>query len=92
MIVLCVLAAIGLRYDALPDQVPLHFDATGQTSQIAPKSDLLRLPLLGLIVLCVNWGLGVIVHPRERTLARLLWLGGAIVQLVLLLGVLRLIG
>jgi hypothetical protein len=91
VLLLVVLAVIALGYDALPEQLPLHFDASGQTSQIAPKSDLLRLPLLGLICLAANWALGVVVHPRERTLARLLWLGSATVQLVLLVGVLRLV-
>jgi hypothetical protein len=91
VLLLVTLAAISQRYDALPDQIPLHFDASLQTSQIAPKSDLLRLPLLGLICLAINGGLGVVVHPRERTLARLLWLGGAIVQMVLLIGLLRLL-
>ena len=86
------LALITQRYDALPDQLPLHFDASGQTSQIAPKSDLLRLPLLGLVVLVLNWGLGIVVHPRERILGRLLWLGAVVVQLVLLIAVVRLVG
>lgn len=88
---LVVLATICLRFESLPDQLPLHFDTLGQTSQIAPKSDLLRLPLLGLVCLVVNWGLGVVVHPRERVLARLLWLGAIVVQVVLLIGVLRLV-
>jgi hypothetical protein len=88
---LLVLATIVLRYDALPDQVALHFDASGQPSQIASKYDLLRLPLLGFVCLLVNWVVGVVVHQRERLLARLLWLGGAIVQLVLFVGVLRLV-
>jgi hypothetical protein len=88
---LIVLALICVRYGDLPDQLPFHFDASGVTSQIAPKSDLLRLPLLGLICLLVNWGLGVVVHPRERVLGRLLWLGAIVVQVVLLVGVLRLV-
>jgi hypothetical protein len=91
VLLLVMLFAIGQRYDALPDQIPLHFDASLQTSQIAPKSDLLRLPLLGLICLVINGGLGVVVHPREGTLARLLWLGATIVQVVLLIGLLRLL-
>jgi hypothetical protein len=88
---LIVLGIICLRYDDLPDQLPFHFDASGVTSQIAPKSDLVRLPLLGLICLALNWGLGVVVHPRERVLGRLLWLGAIVVQVVLLVGVLRLV-
>jgi hypothetical protein len=88
---LAVLAAICLPYDALPDELPLHFDASGVTSQIGPRSDLLHLPLLGLLCLAVNWALGIVVHPRERALGRLLWLGAITVQVVLLVGVLRLV-
>jgi hypothetical protein len=93
--VLALLVTLGIitqRYDALPDALPLHFDASGQTSQISPKSDLLRLPLLGLVVLALNWGVGIVVHPRERILGRLLWLGAVVVQLVLLIAVVRLVG
>ena len=49
------------------------------------------LPLFGLTCLVINWVVGIWLHPRERLLARLLWLGGAIVQVVLLMGVLRLV-
>jgi Domain of unknown function (DUF1648)/Bacterial PH domain len=91
LVLLIVLATIVVRYDALPDHVALHFDVGGQPSQIAPKSDLVRLPLLGLICLCVNWALGVVVHARERVLARLLWLVAVVVQLVLLIGVVRMV-
>jgi hypothetical protein len=88
---LLVLAVIALRFDTLPDQIALRFDASGRPNQIGPRSDLLRLPFLGLICLVLNWALGIWVHPRERLLARVLWLGAAIVQVVLLVGVLRLL-
>jgi hypothetical protein len=91
VVLLSVLAIITLRYDALPDQVAFHFDVGGQPSQIAPKSDLVRLPLLGLVCLCLNWLLGVLVHARERVLARLLWLVAVVVQVVLLIGVVRMV-
>jgi len=89
---LAVLAVVTSRFDALPDQIAVHFDASTRPNQIAPKSDLLRLTLFGLVCLMVNWVLGILVHPRERLLARLLWLGAAVVQFVLLLGVLRIVG
>jgi Bacterial PH domain len=82
---LMVLGMIVIRYDGLPDQIVLRFDTQ------APKSDLLRLPLLGFVCLALNWALGIAIHHRERLLARLLWLGGAIVQLVLFVGLLRLL-
>ena len=52
-----------------PEQVVLHFDANGRPNDVAPRSDLLRLPLLGLTCLVINWVLGIWVHPRERSLA-----------------------
>jgi hypothetical protein len=91
LLLLLVVAAITIRFDALPDQIPIHFDAVGRPSQIAPRTDLLRLPLLGLICLAVDWAVGVWVHPREKELARMIWIGGAVVQVVLLIGVLRLV-
>jgi hypothetical protein len=91
LVLLIILATIDLRYDMLPDRVPLHFDVGGEPTQIAPKSDLLRLPLLGLMVLVVNWALGIAVHPRERVLARLAWLVAVVCQVVLLIGVVRIV-
>ncbi|HEV7666512.1 MAG TPA: PH domain-containing protein [Chloroflexota bacterium] len=91
LMVLLVMAVIGVRFDALPDQIVMHFDANGRPSQIASKFDLLRLPLFGLFILAVDWGLGVWAHARDRLLGRLLWVGGVLVQVVLLVGVLRLV-
>ena len=71
--------------------MPSALDYDLHEPDMAPKSDLLRLPLLGLTCLVVNRLLGMWLHPRERLLARLLWIGGVIVQLVLLMGVLRLV-
>jgi hypothetical protein len=88
---LLVLAVIAVRFDLLPDQIVLRFDASGRPSVIGSRSDLLRLPLLGMICLVLNWVLGIWVHARERLLARVLWLGAAVVQVVLLVGVLRLL-
>jgi len=80
--VLALLATISVRYDALPDQIALRFD------QVEPKSGVLRLPLLGSVCLVLNWVAGVFVHARERVLARLLWVGGVVIQVVLFIGVL----
>jgi hypothetical protein len=91
LLLLLIVAVIVLRFDALPDQIALHFDAVGRPSQIASRSDLLRLPMLGLVCLALNWAIGIWVHPRERLLARLLWLGGAVIQLIVLIGVVRLV-
>jgi hypothetical protein len=91
LMLLLVVAVVAVRFDALPPQIVMHFDANGAASQIASKFDLLRLPFFGLLVLVLDWLLGVVVHARDRLLARLLWLGGVLVQVVLLVGVLRLV-
>ncbi|MCA1644936.1 MAG: DUF1648 domain-containing protein [Chloroflexi bacterium] len=91
LVLLIIVAVITFRFDALPDQLAVHFDVTGRPNQIASKFDLLRLPLFGLFQMAVNWVLGMWLHPRQRLLARLLWVGGAVLQVVLLVGVLRLV-
>jgi hypothetical protein len=91
LVLLLVLAVIALRFDSLPDQIALRFDASGRPNVIGSRADLLRLPFLGLICLVLNWVLGIWVHPREPLLARVLWLGATVVQVVLLVAVLRLL-
>jgi hypothetical protein len=88
---LVIVAMIGARYSDLAAEIPLHFDVGGEPTQIGPKSDLLHLPLLGLLCLAVNWLLGIAVHPRAVVLARLLWLVAIVVQLVLFIGVIRIV-
>jgi uncharacterized membrane protein len=91
LVLLLTVAVITSRFDALPEQLAMHFDATGRPNQIASKFDLLRLPLSAFFLMVLNLGLGVWLHPRQRLLARLLWVGGAILQVVLFVGVLRLV-
>jgi Protein of unknown function (DUF1648)/Bacterial PH domain len=91
LVLLLVVAVITARFDALPDQLAVHFDASGRPNQIASKFDLLRLPLIAFFLMVLNWAVGVWLHPHQKLLARLLWLGGAVLPLVLLVGVLRLV-
>jgi hypothetical protein len=91
LLLLVILAVISLGFEDLPTSIALRFDASGQASQMAPRGDLLRLPLLGMLALLVNGAIGVWLHPQERLLARLLWLGGAVLQAMLLVAVVRLV-
>ncbi len=88
---LVIVAVITARYDALPAQIAVHYDASGRPNQMASKLDLLRLPLFGLLLMALNWVLGVWQHPRQPLLAQLLWLGAAVLPVVLFVGVLRLV-
>ena len=90
VLLLLVLLAITLGFDALPQQIPLRFDGAGQPSQLAPKNDILRLPAIGLLGMLLNTALGVWLHARERLPARLLWLSAAVLQGLVLVAVVRL--
>jgi uncharacterized protein DUF1648 len=91
VLLLLGLIVVALGYGSLPDQIPLRFDAVGRPTQIGPRSDLLHLPLIGLIGLLANWLVGIGLHPREPVLARLLWVGAAIMQAVLVVAIVRLL-
>jgi len=90
LLLLCLLV-LSLGYDALPGQIFMRFDGTGQATQIAPRGDLLRLPLIGLLALLANAALGAWLHPRERLLARMLWVAAALLEGLTLVAVVRLL-
>lgn len=91
VLLLGVLALVVYGLPNLSDLIPLHFNASGEPSQIGPKGDLLRLPLFGLLLLLLDAGLGVWLHPRDRLLARVLWVGAAVLQAALIVAVVRLL-
>ncbi|MEA3460218.1 MAG: PH domain-containing protein [Chloroflexota bacterium] len=75
---LALFAYICWRYPALPQLLPLHWDAFGQVDRIGTRSQLFSLPAIGLAALLTNCSLGFSIHGRERIGAYCL-LGGAIV-------------
>jgi Bacterial PH domain len=91
VLLLVTLAVVTLRYAELPELIPIRFDSGGRVTATGPPADLLRLPLGGLIVLVANLALGVWAHPRDRVVARMLWVGAALVQAILLIAVARLV-
>ena len=91
LLLLVMLALLAFGIQGLPDQIPLRFDASGRPSQMGPRGDLLRLPLVGFLSLVVNAAAGAWLHARERLLARVLWVGAATVQAVLVVAVIRLL-
>jgi hypothetical protein len=63
------LALFGLllfRYPALPDAIPMHWDAMGSVDRIALRQEAFALPVFGLITLIANDGLGAAFY-RART-------------------------
>lgn len=80
------------RYPLLPARLALHFDAQGQVDRIGQQSELLALPIIGLIVLIVNLFLGFLIYRRERVGAYLVWGSVAAVHVLLWLALGQLAG
>lgn len=67
--------------DFLPEQIPLHWDASGQPTRIGGSSAIWTLPLLALTVLVINAALATLVIQFDRVAARLLVAITPIVQI-----------
>ena len=81
-----VFGYIFARYPGLPDTLPLSFPSIGGVSRVAPKSDLLALPLTALGVLLVNLVLAVALHTWERMAGYLLLVAAVGLQATFLVG------
>jgi hypothetical protein len=71
------------RFDALPELIGLHFNAYGEVDLIASKSEIFRLPLIGMLVWAANAALAVVAGPHDRVLARVALGTAAVVQALL---------
>ncbi len=89
---IALLLFLLVRYEMLPDPLPLHFDSTGLPDRIESKSGILILPVIGLIVLISNALLGVLVHQKERAATLLLAAGALFVQVLMWLAVINIAG
>jgi uncharacterized membrane protein len=87
-----LLGYILVRYDALPDPLPLHFDASGLPDRIEAKSGILALPIIGLVVLALDALLGGLVHRHERAASILLATSALLVQLLLWFAMINIAG
>jgi len=92
VISLALFAFLLLRFDALPDPIPLHFDAFGQPDRIEAKNGIFALPTIGFTVLVINTILGLAVHLRERAAALALIIGALAVEILMWVAMLIMIG
>jgi Protein of unknown function (DUF1648) len=89
---LALFAYLVIRFDALPDLLPLHFDVLGQADRIEAKTSIFGLPLIGLIVFFLNSAFGALVHRPQRAAALFLTTAGLLVQLLMWIAALSIIG
>jgi uncharacterized membrane protein len=89
---LALLVYLVIRYEALPDPLPLHFDASGLPDRIEAKNGIFALPAIGFIVLVLNTALGILIHRHERAATRLLVAGAMLIQVLLWLAAINIAG
>lgn len=75
----------------LPATLPLHLNSVGQPDFVVARSDVLRLPIIGLLILGVNSLAAALIHAWQRDVARLLAAATLVVELIGLIAVLRLV-
>ena len=69
---LALFGYLAIRFSALPDNVPLHFDVSGLPDRIDAKAGIFGLPIIGLIVFAINVVFGVLAHRHQRAATLLL--------------------
>jgi uncharacterized membrane protein len=83
---------LALRFEVLPDNLPLHFDVIGLPDRIEAKSSIFGLPIIGLIVFLTNAVLGMLVHRRQRAATLLLAASALLIQILIWSAALNIIG
>ena len=83
---------LALRFDLLPDNLPLHFDVTGLPDRIEAKSSIFGLAIIGLIVFLVNAVLAMMAHRRQRAASLLLAVSALLIQILIWFATINIIG
>ncbi len=60
--VLGMLTLLVLNYGELPDKIPMHFDANGNADRYGNKGEIWMLPVIGMALQALLWGLSRIPH------------------------------
>lgn len=70
----------------LPELMPLHYNGAGVVDLIGPRSELMKLPMIGTLVLLLNAAVAVALHRAERPAAYLMLWTAVAVQLAFAAG------
>ena len=89
---LALFAYVGWRFRALPQSLPLHFDILGQPDRFGVRSEIFKLPAIGLLLLVLNSLLGLIIYRWEKLGAYLLLGVTSVVQVLFWLAALNIMG
>ncbi|MGH7623491.1 MAG: PH domain-containing protein, partial [Gemmatimonadaceae bacterium] len=76
-------AYIYRQYPGLPDSIALPFPQLSGVTRIGSKSELLKLPAVGIVLLLLNLGIGFIAHAWERMVGYVLLLAAISAEAIL---------
>ena len=79
------------QYPALPEYLPLHYNAQGDVDYIGDRAESFKIPGIGTVVWLVNTVLGVLLHRQERLASRLVIIAATATQLMVLAAALAII-
>jgi len=83
---------LAIRFEALPDNLPLHFDVSGLPDRIDAKSGIFGLPIIGLVVFVLNTVVGTLIHGNQRAATLLLAVSALLVQVMMWIAAINIIG
>lgn len=86
---LASLATILVNFQALPELTPLQLDPLGRPAMLGPRGELFYFPLIGGVVLGLNFVILLLLRGREPAAAVLLAGTAGLAQVVILLATLR---
>jgi hypothetical protein len=89
---LALFACMGWRYRALPASLPLHFDILGQPNRFGVRSDIFKLPAIGLLLFVINSLLGLAIQRWEKLGTYLLLGVTTVIQVLFWLAALNIMG
>jgi hypothetical protein len=89
---LALFAYVGWRYRALPESLPLHFDILGQPDRLGGRSEIFKLPAIGLLLWFLNAIFGLAIQSREEMGAYLLLGVTPVIQVLFWLAALNIMG
>ena len=73
-----------IKFKTLEEIIPLHSNVYFGIDMIGPKFELLKMPILGVVILLMNVVLAFKIYKHERMNAYFLLFGNSLVQVFLL--------
>ncbi len=93
LLAVLLFGVLAWRFPGLPQTISMHYNLAGLPDRMAGRTQVFILPLIGLLTLIANTGLGgVAYYYKEHLGAYLLWGGALMVQVLLWGACLQIIG